>query len=81
MKKIISILALAAVVCTGCATRYSITLNNGDVITSRGKPKHDERGYYFYKDANGQTNVIPAGRVREISPASMADKGGTQFLK
>jgi hypothetical protein len=81
MNKLIPILLLVALVCAGCSTRYSIILNNGDVITSRGKPQYNEKGYYLYKDMDGQTNVIFASRVREVAPSSMADKGGTQFLK
>lgn len=82
MKKIISVLLLIAAICTGCTTRYSLILTNGDVITSMGKPKFDEqKGYYLYKDADGQTNIVFASKVREVAPSSMADKGGTQFLK
>jgi hypothetical protein len=81
MKKILPVLLLVAV-CAGCSTQYRLTLTNGDVITSRGKPKYDaEKGCYYFKDANGETNMIFAGKVREIAPASMADKGGSQFYR
>ena len=82
MKKIISILVLATVICAGCATRYSIVLNDGEVLTARGKPKFDQqKGYYTYKAADGQTNIIFAGKVREVAPSSMVEKSGTQFIR
>jgi len=69
MKKIALVLLLAAFVCAGCATRYNITLNNGDVITARGKPRYDPARYGFiYKDGTGQPAFIPGGRVREVAP-------------
>ena len=80
MKKIILLLILTATACTGCATRYSLTLNNGDVITARGKPRFDkEKNRYYFKNAYGQPDEISAFKVREIAPSSMADKGGSQL--
>jgi Bacterial protein of unknown function (DUF903) len=82
MKKLLSLTLLAFVFCTGCASQYTLTLNNGDRITSRGKPRYDrERNLYFFKNAQGVPDAIPASRVREVSPSSMMDKGtGSQFL-
>ncbi len=56
---------------TGCARHYNIPLNNGNVISSKGRPKFDSgEGAYVYKDENGQRKSIPAFRVREIAPQS-----------
>ena len=82
MKKILPIILLALVACSGCRSTYNLTLTNGDVLTSHGKPTYDpQQARYYYRDIHGQTNSIPASKVREIAPADMADKGGSQFLK
>ena len=53
----------------GCAPRYKILLNNGNMITTRGKPKLDSNeGVYRYKDAAGNSTYVPAFRVKEIEP-------------
>lgn len=64
------VLTLGAVLLAGCARSYTLTLNSGNRITTRGKPKL-ENGFYVYKDATGQTGAVPVGRVREVSPTSM----------
>jgi len=69
MKEILSAILLA-VLFTGCASRYTLTLNNGNRITATNKPKL-QNGSYIFKDAKGQLTSIPAGRVREVSPANM----------
>lgn len=73
------LLLLAVLGLTGCARSYVITLNNGSRITSHGKPKL-QGGAYFYKDTEGKPASVPAGRVREIAPASMAAPEGKQFI-
>lgn len=79
MKKIALVLLLAVFVCAGCATRYNISLTNGDVITARGKPKYDQaKGGFLYKDGQGQPAFVSGGRVREVAPASMSND--SQFL-
>ena len=70
MKHLLLFLLLIALL-TGCARRYTITLQNGNQITAHGKPKLQGDAYVF-KDANGQQGFVSAGRVREIAPASMA---------
>jgi hypothetical protein len=70
MKRTWLALVLAPLLLAGCAQRYVMTLNNGAHITTRGKPQLKE-GAYVFKDIQGQEGKIPAGRVTEISPASM----------
>jgi hypothetical protein len=82
MKRILSVVLFALVVCAGCASNYSIILTNGDVLSSHGKPTYNPQdGYYYYKSIYGETNRVFGAKVREVGPASMADKGGAQFLK
>lgn len=72
--KVLSALLLSSCLflTSGCASRYVVVTTNGTQITSRGKPKL-VNGYYRFEDVQGQQMVLPSGRVREISPASMMD--------
>jgi hypothetical protein len=70
MKRLFLLLPFCAIALCGCAHQYVVTLNNGTKITAASKPKL-QKGMYIYKDARGQPVYLPAGRVREISPASM----------
>ena len=70
MKKFLLPLAVALVL-TGCAHRYVITTTTGRTIDTKTKPKL-KNGFYVYKDALGRDQVIHAGRVAEISAASIA---------
>lgn len=65
------LLTVCALFLTGCARNYTITLNSGNRITTKGKPKL-EHGHYVFKDYKGQPGSVPAGRVREVSPSNMA---------
>jgi len=71
MKHTWLVLLLAPLLLAGCAQHYVVTLNNGARITTKGKPTL-AGGVYVFKDLQGQEGRIPAGRVTEISPASMA---------
>ena len=62
----------------GCAHQYVMTLTNGVRISAASKPRL-ERGRYYYKDATGRETSEPAGRVREISPASMVKEEKSAF--
>jgi hypothetical protein len=63
------IAVLATLLGAGCASHYTVTLNNGTRLSVPSKPKL-EGNSYVYKDASGQPVYLPAGRVREIEPAS-----------
>jgi hypothetical protein len=68
------------VVLPGCSTsrRYTVTLNSGIQITALSKPQL--RGnVYVFKNAKGEEGFVPAGRVREIAPASMATTDSSRF--
>ena len=69
---------MAMVLC-GCSSSYVIKLNNGLRITTASKPKL-QHGFYVFKDAKGNVQQIPQGRVTEIAPASMAaEESDTRF--
>ncbi len=70
--------AAAALLGGGCSTHYVMTLNNGMRVTTATKPKL-QGGVYVFKDANGQDAYVPAGRVREIAPASMVSEDKPRF--
>lgn len=54
---------------SGCASRYKITLTNGNVLTTKTKPRLDKAsGAFLFKDAEGKPDSMPAFRVREIEP-------------
>jgi hypothetical protein len=58
---------------------YVIKETNGLQITTPNKPKL-ENGEYHYKDGYGHDYYVPAGRVREIEPLSMAADEQKQFV-
>ncbi len=78
MKRFGLVLVLGILVCSGCTRRYMIKLSNGSTITTASKPKL-QGAYYHFKDAKGQDNVVPQGRVQLIEPASMATEEKKQF--
>jgi hypothetical protein len=60
---------LALILC-GCVNRYDITLRSGNVTTSKGKPRLNERGYYVFTDVEGNEQELYQGQIREIAPHS-----------
>ncbi len=78
MKKLL-LLLLATCAVAGCSHHYVMRMSNGTQITTASKPRL-KNGTYYYKDATGQQQSIPQGRVREIEPASMAAKEKSPFL-
>jgi hypothetical protein len=65
---------------SGCANRYDITLRSGNVITTKGKPQDDGRGYYTYTDIDGVTKRVSAGQVRQIAPHTNSRNDKSNFF-
>ena len=81
MKTLLLLAVAGLVLLSGCASRgYIVTLNNGTQITAKTKPQLEGNRYVF-ENAEGEKGYVPAGRVREIAPASMATKSGTSSFK
>ena len=78
MKKTVRVMLVGLSILTGCAHNYVMTLTNGSQIITASKPRL-ERSSYVYKDAKGRDCFVPAGRVREIAPASMAKEEKPMF--
>ena len=70
MKPLLTLALFATLLLTGCASHYTIVLNNGNRITAVGKPRL-QNGSYVFKDAKGQPGSVPAGRVQEVTPSNM----------
>ncbi len=75
MNKVTLSLLIGLMALTGCAHHYVMKLNNGAEVSTASKPKLKE-GVYYFKDAKGQEQAVPAARVREIAPASVAEREG-----
>src|SRR2546426_3060899 len=68
MKKIFLLVVTAVAMFAGCASPYKVTLTNGAVLTSQGKPKLNKANdSYIFKDIQGRTNEIPSFRIRQRS--------------
>jgi hypothetical protein len=70
---------LAAMLLSGCTHHYVITTTSGTRIDTSTKPRM-KNGFYVFKDALGREQAFSAGRVSEVSPASMATKEKDGFL-
>ena len=71
MKKLYLLVVTATAMVAGCASPYKVTLTNGAVLTSQGKPKLNKANdSYTFKDIQGRTNEIPSFRIRQIEPQS-----------
>jgi hypothetical protein len=73
MKKAALPLLICLVALTGCAHHYVLRLTNGAEITTTTKPRLKE-GVYHFKDAKGEEHFVPVARVREVAPASIAQR-------
>jgi hypothetical protein len=73
MNKAVLVALIGLIALTGCAHQYVMKLNGGAQITTASKPKLKE-GIYYFKDAKGEEHAVAAARVREIAPASMAER-------
>jgi len=66
-------LLIGLITLTGCAHHYVMKLTNGAQITTASKPKLKD-GTYRFKDAKGEEQLVPAFVVREVAPASVAQR-------
>jgi hypothetical protein len=66
-------LLIGLIALTGCAHHYVLKLTNGAEVTTATKPKLKD-GVYHFKDAQGEDHLVPATRVRELEPASLAER-------
>ena len=73
MRKAALPLLIGLIALTGCANHYVMRLNNGSEITTATKPRLKD-GTYHFKDAKGEEQLVPAFAVREVAPASMAER-------
>ena len=73
MQKAPLVLLIGLTALTGCASHYVMTLNNGAQITTAGKPRLKD-GAYSFKNAKGEAQFLPAASVREVAPASIAQR-------
>ena len=73
MNKAVPPLFLGLIVLTGCAHQYVLRLTSGTELVTASKPKLKD-GVYQFKDARGEEHFVPAGRVREVAPASIAQQ-------
>lgn len=63
------LVAILLVLATGCATHYVVVLNNGNVTTSRGKPKMVSQ-YVKMKGADGKEQKVLASEYYEFMDVS-----------
>jgi len=66
-------LLIGLITLTGCAHHYVMKLTNGAQITTASKPKLKD-GTYRFKDAKGEEQHVPVFVVREVAPASVAER-------
>jgi hypothetical protein len=71
MKRIWVLFSIGLMALCGCAQSYTMKLSNGVQVVTPHKPKL-VNGAYHYTDTKGLERSVPAGRVREIEPSSMA---------
>ena len=65
----LAVFLLALCALCGCAQHYKVTLRNYQEMTTTTRPKFDKATETFrFKDDSGNQVVIPAFRVKEISP-------------
>ncbi|MGL4317062.1 MAG: YgdI/YgdR family lipoprotein [Pseudomonas sp.] len=52
---------------SGCASEYIITTNDGQMLTSDGKPQLDEdTGMLEFEDSEGRVQQIPQANVKQM---------------
>ena len=59
--------ALCALTLAGCASDYLIVTNDGNVLTSHGKPMQDkDTGMFEFEDEEGRVQQIPQSSVKSL---------------
>ena len=76
--QVLTTFSLALGLLTGCSHHYVLKMSNNSRVTTASKPKL-EHGYWTFKDAQGRPQKVPAGRVLEVAPASMASDENSKF--
>src|SRR5438045_463378 len=72
MRLALLILLLGSLALTGCATHYTVVMNNGRSVTATSKPKLDPAtGRYVFTTTTGERIEVSKLSVREITPQSM----------
>ena len=73
---------MTAGLCAGCASPYKITMTNGAVITTKGKPKLNKaNNTYTFIDSMGRTNSVPSFRIRQIEPKPRGYSEDSKFIR
>lgn len=66
MKKLM-FAALVTLSLTGCSSEYIIATNDGQLLTSDGKPKYDKTsGMLEFTDSEGRKQQIPQSAVKQM---------------
>ena len=78
MKTTVILLLFSVLALSGCSRHYVMTMNNGTQVVSTSKPRL-QGGTYYYKDTTGTEQVMPQGRVRQVSPGSTSKVEANPF--
>ena len=78
MKTTVILFLFLVLVLSGCTRHYVLTMNNGTQLVAASKPRL-QGGTYYFKDATGNEQTVPQGRVREVSPGTSAKTEANPF--
>ena len=78
MKTTVILLLFLVLVLSGCTRHYVLTMNNGTQLVAASKPRL-QGGTYYFKDATGNEQTVPQGRVRQVSPGTSAKVEANPF--
>jgi hypothetical protein len=78
MKTTAITLFFTVLVISGCSRHYVLTMNNGTQVVAASKPRL-QGGAYYYTDSFGKEQIVPQGRVREVSPGTSAKTEANPF--
>ena len=67
LQRALPLLLVLSLGLTGCASEYIITTNDGQMLTSYGKPELDkDTGMLEFEDSEGRKQQIPQTQVRQM---------------